>query len=118
MCFSPGTRSRDLGGGRTGEARSGQDVGVSACSKNTQPRTTATEAFSFAASFKSIFISQSFIIDFLSQPLLTELFESTVSPGLALPRFEIHATIYAEQHTRIPFCGTVGTPTPLPGVKN
>lgn len=67
------------------------------------------EVFSFAASFESIFISQSFITDFLSQPLLTELFENTVSPGLALPRFVIHATTYAEvqQDTRILSCGTV-----------
>lgn len=100
-----------LSGGRTGEVRPGQDVGLSSCSESTQPRMTATEAFRFAASFGSNFISQSFITGFLSQPLLTELFESTVSPGLALPRFEIHATTYAEvqQHTKMLVYGTVGT---------
>lgn len=46
--------------------RPGQDVGVGAHSENIQPRMTATEAFSFAASFESIFISQSDITDFLS----------------------------------------------------
>lgn len=99
-----------LSGVRT-EVRPGQDVGVSACSESTQPRMTATEAFSFAASFESIFISQSFISDFLSQRLLTELFESIVSPGLALPRFEIHPPLMqrCNRYTKILFCATAGT---------
>lgn len=74
-----------LSGGKTGEVRPRQDVGVSSRRESTQPRLTATELFSFAASFESNFISQFFITNFHSQPLLTELFESTVSPGLALP---------------------------------
>lgn len=84
-----------LSGGRTGEVRPGQDVEISTCSESTQPRMTATEVFSFAPSFESIFISHSFITDFLSQPLRTELFDSTVLLVLALPRFDIHATAYA-----------------------
>lgn len=52
---------------------------------------TATEAFSFVASFESIFISQSDTTDFLSQPLPTGSVRSSlkarahlgwVSPGL------------------------------------
>lgn len=108
-----------LSGVRT-EVRPGQDVGVSACSESTQPRMTATEAFSFAASFESIFISQSFISDFLSQRLLTELFESIVSPGLALPRFEIHPPFMQrcnsiQRYFSVPL---QAPPTALPSVKD
>lgn len=103
-------------GDKTGEVRPRQDVGVSSCRESTEPRLTATEVFSFAASFGSNFISQSSITAFLSQPLLTELFESTVSPGLALPGLKfMPLTQKCNSTQRQLFHGAVGTPTALLG---